>query len=295
MKILLLGVSSFIGRHLAFNLANLGFQVTGTYSTESKEILELHKKLPKLNLVKLNVTISSDFKSLIDGFDVAIHTIGVSNISKKISVDEMLNVNVLGTKNILNFCLSNGVKKLIYLSSVSVHGKINSEYIDCKTSICNPTPYGFSKYVCEVLLREAKDTLPVVAIRLPGVLGIGAHSAWIPKLVRSFKENKDVEIYNPNALFNNAIHVEDLCIFVNDLITNVTWSGSAAFPIGAINKTTISKIVNNIKNYLSSTSKVDVVKSHMRSFCINSDTAKKQFSYKPRAIEEILDFYLYYV
>lgn len=293
MKILLFGVSSFIGRHLAFNLASLGCHVTGTYSTESKQIFELRKKLPKLNLIKLNVTISSDFNSLIDSFDVAVHTIGVSNLSKKLSLDEMLNVNVVGTKNILQFCLVNKVKKLIYLSSISVYGKINTELIDSKTSICNPAPYGFSKYVCEVLLREYKDQLPVVAIRLPGVLGNGAHSAWIPKLVSSFQENKDVEIYNPNELFNNAVHVEDLCGYISDLIMKVKWNGFVAFPIGADNKTTISEIVNNIKNYLSSTSKVKVVKSHMRSFCINSDLAKKQFSYKPKSIEEILEVYLY--
>lgn len=67
--------------------------------------------------------------------------------------------NMLSTDNIINNCITYGVKRLVYTSSMSVygHGKMNNSRFDEDDTPCPIDPYGVSKYACEMNIIIAGD------------------------------------------------------------------------------------------------------------------------------------------
>lgn len=74
-------------------------------------------------------------------------------------------VNFGGTENVLKACVKNGVKQLIYISSVSVYG-LSKGVITEGTSTVPVNNYGWSKLKAEKLVLSYKKRLGVVVFRL---------------------------------------------------------------------------------------------------------------------------------
>jgi nucleoside-diphosphate-sugar epimerase len=179
---------------------------------------------------------------------------------------------------------------MIYLSSISVHGIVSAPVIDEVLPIVDPDIYGTTKYLGERMLASTATNMPVVSIRLPGVLGRGATCrVWIPMLLKKMINNEDVELYNPDEKFNNAIHVSDLANFILKLLRRDTLSGFHAFPIAASGMTTIREVAEYLKKLVNSSSIIIVKSSERQAFTINSRYAVSHFGYEQRAIIETID------
>jgi nucleoside-diphosphate-sugar epimerase len=292
ITVLLTGVTSFVGRYLAKDLAQAGLRVVATYRSANPGLMEaLVSCSPTLELVQLDISDEIGFDRLPSSIDAVVHIAGVSAMPE-VSTDDMLAVNVTGTRNVQRYAVRAGARKFIYSSSLSIHGRIDAAVVDEHTPINDPEPYGATKYLGERILASLDDTIPTVAIRLPGVLGPGAHRAWIPSLVESLVAGEDVSIYSPNAAFNNAVHVSDLSGFIIQLLLRRNWRGFAAFPVGAAGKMTILEVVHLLRVKLGSRSKVcdrHVIKP---SFLIDSTCAVDCFGYVPTRIAIMLMRYL---
>jgi nucleoside-diphosphate-sugar epimerase len=292
ITVLLTGGTSFIGRHLAKHLAQAGLRVIATYRSANRELIEgLMSYSPTLELVQLDISDEIGFDRLPSSIDAVVHIAGVSPMPE-VSIDDMLAVNVTGTRNVQRYAARAGARKFIYSSSVSIHGRIDAAAVDEHTPINDPEPYGATKYLGERILASFDDTIPTVAIRLPGVLGPGAHRAWIPTLVDRLVAGEDVSIYSPDAAFNNAVHVSDLSGFIIQLLLRQNWQRFSAFPIGAAGKMTILEVVQLLRVKLGSTSTLcdrHVIKP---SFLIDSTSAVDCFGYVPTRIDVMLMRYL---
>jgi nucleoside-diphosphate-sugar epimerase len=289
---LLTGVTSFIGRHLAKSLAQSGIRVLATYRTANHSLFQaLETVSPNLKLIQLNSFNEVELDKLPPLIDAVVHLAGVSTMSGA-SIDDMLNVNVMGTLNLQRYAMRAGACKFIYASSLSIHGKIKSGVVDEHTPVNDPDPYGATKYLGERLLASAAGTMPTVAIRLPGVLGCGAHRAWIPTLVERLVSGGEVSVYSPNAEFNNAVHVSDLSSLIVQVLLNKVWHGYFAFPVGASGKMNILEVIDFFREGLNSDSKLCVVKEIKPSFLIDSTFAVETFGYVPTRIDVILQRYL---
>jgi UDP-glucose 4-epimerase len=162
--------------------------------------------------------------------------------------------------------------------------------LDEKTPVIDPDIYGASKYLGERIFADAADKLPCIALRLPGILGRGAHRAWLPTLLARSRAGREITIYNPDGRFNNAAHVDDIARFVHRLIVG-DWKGFLAFPIGASGTMTIGDVVARLQATANSHVPVVIEQAPQRSFIICSDYAIS-FGYKPMAIGEMLDRYV---
>lgn len=84
--------------------------------------------------------------------------------------------NVLSTVNIINNCITYGVKRLVYTSSMSVygHGVQKGRIFDENDPLQPIDPYGISKYACEMDIRVAGEQhgLDWCIIRPHNVYGI---------------------------------------------------------------------------------------------------------------------------
>jgi nucleoside-diphosphate-sugar epimerase len=291
-SVLLTGVTSFVGRHLAKNLAQSGIRVVATYRTAKRSLIEaLAADSPNLELVQLDISDESGFDKLPRSIDAIVHVAGVS-VMPGISIDDMLAVNVTGVRNVQRYAMRARASKFIYTSSLSIHGQITAAVVNEHTPINAPDTYGATKYLGERLLAEVADTMPTIAIRLPGVLGSGAHRAWIPTLVEKLVASNDVSIYSPNAKFNNATHVSDLSRFIIQILFNHDWRGFSAFPVGAAESMTILEIASLLHDKLGSGSILRESNLVKPSFTIDSSFASSHFGYVPSRIDAMIVQYL---
>lgn len=88
------------------------------------------------------------------------HCAGIVSFNRK-DLRTMMKVNVQGTENIVNYCLSKGVKKLCYVSSVSAINRISeNEIITEKTSWKDSkenSKYAISKFLAEQKVWQARE------------------------------------------------------------------------------------------------------------------------------------------
>ena len=109
---------------------------------------------------------------------VVIHTAGIIDISNHVS-PELYNVNVNGTKNILQLCREYQVKRLVYVSSVHAiseqkRGKVTGE-IGERGEVCPDAVIGgYAKTKAEAtraVLKAAEEGLDAVVVQPSGILG----------------------------------------------------------------------------------------------------------------------------
>lgn len=92
--------------------------------------------------------------------------------------------NIEGTANVVNLCLSHGIKKLCYVSSVATLGESPKNNSITEETHWNPEAdnnvYAITKYGAEMeVWRASQEGLPVVIVK-PGVIlgaGIWSHSS----------------------------------------------------------------------------------------------------------------------
>ncbi len=290
MHVLLTGASSFVGRHITEHLLRAGLQVTATYRTNHPVLERLRSFEAALRLLRLDIADQQAFEALPRSIDAVVHVAAIS-MATGISADEMIRCNVIGTRNVLRYALAAGAAKIIYTSSLSVHGRVAVPVVDENTPVVEADLYGTSKYFGERLLATSADRLPCIAIRLPGVLGRGAHRAWIPSLLERIRGGKEITLYNPHAPFNNAAHVDDLGRFCIGLLAR-RWAGFSAVPVAAAGMMTIREVAERLIAATGTQIPVTVRPAPQPSFAISSECAIRRFAYDPMEIGLMLDRYV---
>jgi nucleoside-diphosphate-sugar epimerase len=289
MHVLVTGASSFLGRHIAMHLVRAGHQVTGTYRNDHPSLAPL--RAAQVALAPLDLADAESYGVLPLSIDAVVHVAGVS-IAPGVSLDDMLACNVTGSRNILRYALSAGVAKLIYTSTMSIYGEIDVDVVKETTPIVAPDVYGASKLLAERMFAEASDRLPCIAVRLPGVLGIGAHRAWLPTILERIQAGQGITIYNPENLFNNAAHVDDLGPFFGRVLSQ-RWGGFHAFPVGAGGSMTVAGAIDRLMRAVDKPVPVKIGNALQRGFTISSDYAVLTFGYEPTDIGAMLDRYAF--
>jgi nucleoside-diphosphate-sugar epimerase len=243
-----------------------------------------------ITLVKVDMSNEEDFEHLPSNVYAIIHVAAELGNSQH-SIKSLLKTNVLGSYNVQRYAIKALAKKIVYMSSISIHGKIDSCEVDYLTQICDPNLYGVSKYLGERIFFQSSESIPAIAIRLPGVLGTNYSSAWIPRVSRLLLENKDITAHSFQNNFNNAIHVNDLSEFILKIIKEHEWDGFHAFPVGASGNMRIIDVLSFLRENLSSKSIIYEVKNRESTFTINSEYAISKFLYYPKEIKTILTRY----
>jgi nucleoside-diphosphate-sugar epimerase len=173
-KIFVTGAAGFIGEAVCRGLADLKYSVCG--AVRNKDIVS---PLPNVTYVSVgDLTLNPDLIDLLTGYDCVIHCAGMAEQKKKIYDDYYNKLNTEFTKKLAEQCAITGVKKFIFLSSISVLGDCTDNN-KCFTYSDKANPLGVyakSKYEAEKKLLEinAKTSLEVIIIRPPIVYGMGA-------------------------------------------------------------------------------------------------------------------------
>ncbi len=126
------------------------------------------------------------------------------------------NVNVEGTFNILDACVAQGVKRLVYSSSASVYGDAVRELMDEDHPFNNTNFYGATKIAGEAMARAYyhRYKLPFVGLRYMNVYGPrqdyrGAYIAVIMKMLDNLDKGIAPTLYGDGSQAYDFVYVGD--------------------------------------------------------------------------------------
>jgi len=171
MKVMITGITGFIGTHLAQELLkNKNYELVGTFRDKQKAVIyeKQNIEMRKIDLLK-----PESFKDITKGIDVVVHLAGLMRFHNP--WDSLYNHNVKATQIIAADALKHGVQHFIYSSSTEAIGSVVNIPGD-ETSPYNPSyEYGKSKQIAEQWLKEKQQTddLPLTILRPTGVYGPG--------------------------------------------------------------------------------------------------------------------------
>jgi len=288
MRVLVTGADGFVGKHLLPILVAEGFDVVGI----------VRKPMPAVSLpssgagtLRMEVCDLTHGLKLIEPDDIIVHTATTHPADHSPTGDAFHTyINTVTTCRLIDDALSRGVRKFIFLSSILTFGEVETPVVDENTPIRNPGIYGISKYFSEKALEEVAEKLSSISLRIPGIIGLGAHRVWLPRCVEKMLNNEPVTIFNPAASFNNAVHIEDLSRFIVTLV-NHSLNGHEVVTLGAKGMTSISGAMETLVSSLNSRSEIIEAESEQTTFTISIEKARKHFGYAPMDIEKMLKYY----
>jgi nucleoside-diphosphate-sugar epimerase len=168
MKVLVTGANGFIGSRTCIHLLNKQYQVTGLVRKNSNLDLLKETGIP---LVYGDISNADELKGLFDGMDVVIHA--AAAVIDWGPYSHFEKVNVKGTQHVANEAAAAGVKRMVQISSVAVHGFGFHHAVETQTMLNSNVAYSQSKIDTEKWLNEFAQTsaMEIVIIRPGNVFG----------------------------------------------------------------------------------------------------------------------------
>lgn len=175
MRILVTGLSGFTGQYVKAALENEGHDLMGLSSNLTKE------------------------QCLIDElagmqFEAVIHLAAIAFVGHG-DINDMYNVNFLGTRNLLQALAqtSSSIKHVLIASSANVYGNSLAGKLDEQTKPNPANDYALSKYAMELVVGLWSHRLPITLLRPFNYTGVSQDSVFlIPKIVSHFKAREPV-------------------------------------------------------------------------------------------------------
>ena len=181
--ILVTGATGFVGSELMCLLVKKNLNVVGLYRNEIQKNKTIHiiksrlkkntEKLKKIKWIKANLKDFSSLENAFFGIKKVYHCAALVSMAFK-DQKRLLKINQEGTSHIVNLCLKNNIKKLVYVSSIAALGndKYENEINESSPwdNSIEKTTYSYSKYVAELeVWRGSEEGLPIVIVN-PGVI-----------------------------------------------------------------------------------------------------------------------------
>ena len=278
MKIFVTGADGFIGSYLCQRLSQANKVIGVTRKDHSPE----SASLPNFRWHKADL---SEGLSMPDDIDIIVHAAARSP-GPKVIIADYVSDNIVATQNLTDFAIQKQVRLFIYLSAISIYGRIESATVDEETPVNGFTPYGMSKYLAELLLREKKDVISSVIFRLPVVVGAGMKSGWLFKTYETLLKGEQVHIYNGDSPYN-MVHISDVCDLISSSL-NYNPNGSSVFTIGCKDFMSIRQIVNTMRQNAQSMSEISEEFTADKGFILSTEKVSRILGFRPTSVNEIL-------
>lgn len=156
MKIIVTGASGFVGRDLLKKLSRNGYEIVAVTRqlNESQSV-----KIPHVTWVQKNLVEKNDYGFMAHA-DAVIHLAGEKHDEKR-----MYEVNVEGTRNLLENAARAGIPKFIHLSSAGVYGYVESKRVTECTARDPMNKYEDTKKQAEDMFQPAVYTGKWIILR----------------------------------------------------------------------------------------------------------------------------------
>ena len=250
-NILITGGLGFIGSHISNRLLkDNNVTIIDNLSTGKLNYLN-NPQHENLTLIQKDLN-SLDLNLNLKNIDYVFHLAAM--ISVPLSVEKPIIChmeNVTTTVNLLDACVKNDVKKVIFSSSSAIYGK-NMNLPLKETELPMPTsPYASSKACCELYLKSFHENygLNYTALRYFNVFGPkqdknSPYAAVIPNFINAILCNRQPIIYGNGKQTRDFVYVEDVA---NANISSCKSNFNGILNVASGKKITINQLYEIVK------------------------------------------------
>lgn len=247
MRYFVSGGAGFIGSHLVDRLISMGeVTVYDNLSLGKKEFIRHHLNKNNLHFIQADLLELDTLKKAMKDHDVVFHM--AANSDARAGIEDTgldLRLGTIATYNVLEAMRVNGVKKIVFASSSTVHGETPVKPITEDYGPQQPISlYGASKLAGEGLITAFCHLFGMQAwiFRFANVVGGRATHGVVLDFISKLKQNKkELEILGDGRQQKPYIHVKDC---VDGFLYGFQHSSDRVnvFNLGAPSATSVSTI-----------------------------------------------------
>ena len=312
-KILITGVSGFIGAHLALKLLSLGNKIIGIDNLN--EYYDVNLKKHRLNKLKKYDSFYF-FNSGIESFeevngifldnkpDIVINLAAQAGVRYSlVNPKSYIDSNILGFHNILECSKLINPERVIYASSSSVYGDstkvpfAENDLTDQTISLYAATKKSNEQFAYAF---SHNFNIPTIGLRFFTVYGpMGrpdmAYYLFTEKLIN----NEPIVIYNKGEMSRDMTYIDDIVTGIEGSISiDLSSNESRIYNLGNSNPVPLNKLINFLEGYCSKSflREYKEINTEVKTTFANIQKSKRELGFLPKTnfetgMTNFLDWY----
>jgi UDP-glucose 4-epimerase len=246
-KIVITGGFGFIGARFVRHFQSKNIEVVVLEHPSS----HIPDDFPVCEILRGDITERNFIQSVkVDGVDAVLHLAAQSSGPRSFAIPETdIKINILGTLNTIDWCISNNVNRFLFASSFVIYGDHpERESLDEKTYYLPKSVYATSKLACEHLLITYAQEKGINwnALRMFNVYGPGqditkADQGVVGIFMNMLLKQDVVQVKGSLDRFRDLIHVDDVIQGWDLCLHSVIYNES--YNLGSGTKTTYKDLI----------------------------------------------------
>lgn len=209
--ILVTGGGGFIGSCMVRFLVKQGFKVR---VFDLSEQISKNPPPPGVEIYRGSILDANDVANAMHGCDYVIHLAAMLGVKRtEMKRLDTLNVNILGTINILTECIKENIKKIVFASSSEVYGDQTKIPISEENPLCPKSVYAVTKLAGEEYVKAYSNRygLEYTIVRFFNVYGPAQVAEFVmPRFIKFVLDNKPPKIYDNGGQIRSFCYVDDV-------------------------------------------------------------------------------------
>ncbi len=211
MKVFLTGATGYVGHNLSLTLANKGYLVHILVRNLQSKNIPLH---PGIKAFQGDITQEQSIRLAMQGCEQVYHTAAlVQHYAAQSSI--FYEINVAGTRKVMEAALQLGVRKVVFTSTCGVIGpSLNEPMSEADPRLTGfSSDYDFSKFLAEKLVKSySQNGLHAVIVSPSKVYGPGieTHPISVNRMIKRFVQGKPTFCPANTNYTSNYVFIDDL-------------------------------------------------------------------------------------
>ena len=266
-KVIVLGAAGFIGKNLSLRLIRDGFNVK-CFDRAGTDMTILQSENSNFIFGEF-ADFSDDSKAehILKDVDVVFHLISTTcPTNSNTNIESEFECNVLGTIRLLEACVKNNVKKIVFLSSGgTVYGK-NHDGILAEEDETSPiSSYGIQKLSIEKLLYLYYEMhgLDYRIVRLSNPYGPYQRPNGVQGVVSTFTwkalHEEDITVYGDGSVIRDYIYIDDAIEGILQIASDN--SKNKLYNLGSGIGTSVNEVIETISKVIGRSLHIEYLES----------------------------------
>jgi len=256
-KVLITGGAGFIGSHVACKMLKAGYHVhiLDNFSTGKKRNIPTHERV---TLFEGDTRDPQIVDRAVRDCSVIVHLAAIVGVEEVISQPlETVEVETIGTHNIVEAARKHGVKKILYASSSAVYKPVDNKGSKESDDLGLKSTYAIAKRINERYLEALinTDNISVNCLRFFNIYGERQDTRMvIPRFFDQALKGEPIEVFGGGKQTRDFTSVVDVSEAIYRLIQRPKLNGT--FNISRGLETTIAELAGLIKKITRSKSEI---------------------------------------